>query len=614
MAVTVEELALDLRLIASTAEAVPGGLTTILSRNLGAATAIVEERASAAPEALKDAAIVAIAAYMFDRPSAPSGGRYADAWTQSGAAAMLTRYVRRRARAISGDQTGFVPSGGGGPGVDELARAEAARAIGLAEDLQNDARIHVSFQYRPLNDRVIALYTDIAGAVGGQIRAIVEAVVPAWARAPNPPSGGGDDLPAIPEDGKDYTLQGRDRAGSGGSDDPVRFWARPNYVPDTPGTSSGVGHVLTVTGENDSDYAFRAPTGGSGVDQTARGGVADNARDIAALQGVTGGNRRTLAALEDVLPDPPIPAAAAAAADFMLSLPAKGAASERAMWKLLADATARADLATEVQARADADAALSDRIDAVETEYADPIFDPAYWLKGTDARSFIVHLDPELLGADVAKISLTLSGVKKTVARVADQHVYEFAFTATDAGNINRAAGNAGSKTLRSRIAFLDASDQEVNRQFGILLVLAEAPGGGGGGGMTLVYSEADRPDSRFTAMTNDARDLLLAGSAALVEWERTFTDSRFNGVNVASYSAVLGLDAFTNPPSGAFVRSLQRIVAPINPNLAGDMTVVLSVTIQSGSFGIETQIGDTPSGFAQTRGTMSPLKVWSIP
>ena len=42
-----------------------------------------------------------------------------------------------------------------------------------------------------------------------------------------------------------------------------------NEVPDTPGTSTGVGHVLTVTGENDRDYAWRAATGGSG------GGTAD---------------------------------------------------------------------------------------------------------------------------------------------------------------------------------------------------------------------------------------------------------------------------------------------------------------------------------------------------
>lgn len=36
------------------------------------------------------------------------------------------------------------------------------------------------------------------------------------------------------------------------------FWKLVNEVPDTPGTSSGVGHVLTVTGENDQDYNWKA--------------------------------------------------------------------------------------------------------------------------------------------------------------------------------------------------------------------------------------------------------------------------------------------------------------------------------------------------------------------
>ena len=49
----------------------------------------------------------------------------------------------------------------------------------------------------------------------------------------------------------------------------ITYWDEPNSVPDTPGDSSGVGHVLTVTGENDRDYAWRAATGGSGGGGTA---------------------------------------------------------------------------------------------------------------------------------------------------------------------------------------------------------------------------------------------------------------------------------------------------------------------------------------------------------
>ena len=38
------------------------------------------------------------------------------------------------------------------------------------------------------------------------------------------------------------------------------FWETINEVPDTPGTNTGIGHVLTVIGENDGDYSWREPT------------------------------------------------------------------------------------------------------------------------------------------------------------------------------------------------------------------------------------------------------------------------------------------------------------------------------------------------------------------
>ena len=51
----------------------------------------------------------------------------------------------------------------------------------------------------------------------------------------------------------------------------VQFWDVPNEVPDTPGDSTGVGHVLTVTGENDRDYAWRAAA--EGVSEVASDGT-----------------------------------------------------------------------------------------------------------------------------------------------------------------------------------------------------------------------------------------------------------------------------------------------------------------------------------------------------
>ena len=116
MAVSVGDLALDLRLIADLTEAIPDGQTAILTRHLAAASALVDERTSGAPDALRDAAVLAIASYAYDRPTAGGGTRYASAWRNSGASEILSAYVRRRAVVIGGASTGAsepVAPGGG---------------------------------------------------------------------------------------------------------------------------------------------------------------------------------------------------------------------------------------------------------------------------------------------------------------------------------------------------------------------------------------------------------------------------------------------------------------------------------------------------------------------
>ena len=122
MAVSVADLAIDLRLLATPPAAgestsVPPGLATaqvaILTRLLATAETLVAERAPGAPDPLKDAATLAIAAYMYDRPTAGAGSRYANAWSFSGASEILTAHVRRRARVI------------GGPGAVEPSSGES---------------------------------------------------------------------------------------------------------------------------------------------------------------------------------------------------------------------------------------------------------------------------------------------------------------------------------------------------------------------------------------------------------------------------------------------------------------------------------------------------------
>ena len=100
MAVTVNSLALDLRLIADPESTLEPGQIEILTRLLVAAATLVEERASSAPDGLKDSAIIQIASYLHDKPSAGASGRYANCWVNSGAASLLSNYIRRRAKAI----------------------------------------------------------------------------------------------------------------------------------------------------------------------------------------------------------------------------------------------------------------------------------------------------------------------------------------------------------------------------------------------------------------------------------------------------------------------------------------------------------------------------------
>ena len=71
----------------------------------------------------------------------------------------------------------------------------------------------------------------------------------------------------------------------------VLFWEGINEVPDTPGTSSAIGSVLTVTGENDQDYAWKHPVAGP-----SQGGLTpEQAADILANTAAARANRLAIA-------------------------------------------------------------------------------------------------------------------------------------------------------------------------------------------------------------------------------------------------------------------------------------------------------------------------------
>jgi len=104
VAVTVTTLAIDLQVHTDPDTPPVEPLAGVLGRALDTARALVEKRtATDTPEAVKDAAITAIASYLYDRPTAPQGERFSNPWRSSGAASILAPWVVLRAQAINGD-------------------------------------------------------------------------------------------------------------------------------------------------------------------------------------------------------------------------------------------------------------------------------------------------------------------------------------------------------------------------------------------------------------------------------------------------------------------------------------------------------------------------------
>ena len=97
MVVSITDLASAMRLGDGVA-APPEPVASILTRLMAVASATVEHRASDAPDDIKDEAVIRMASYLYDQPTAASGDRYAGAFRNSGAASLLGPWVQRRAQ------------------------------------------------------------------------------------------------------------------------------------------------------------------------------------------------------------------------------------------------------------------------------------------------------------------------------------------------------------------------------------------------------------------------------------------------------------------------------------------------------------------------------------
>ena len=94
MSVEIGDLAAALRITDGTMPEEP--IKGILRRLKTVAEAHANIEAPEAPDKVRDEACIRMAAYLYDQPSTGSGLGYANAWRNSGAAALVSRWVRRR--------------------------------------------------------------------------------------------------------------------------------------------------------------------------------------------------------------------------------------------------------------------------------------------------------------------------------------------------------------------------------------------------------------------------------------------------------------------------------------------------------------------------------------
>ena len=154
MAVTLEELAIALRLSEDGTGVEPGQLA-VITRLLGVGEATVDLLIPDAPSAIRDECVVRLATYIFDQPPAGRRDSFANSWVNSGAGSLASRFKLQAASGSNGAAVGSAgglsleevqnlitehqdvvaahhtpttPGGGGGDGTDQDARDAAAAA------------------------------------------------------------------------------------------------------------------------------------------------------------------------------------------------------------------------------------------------------------------------------------------------------------------------------------------------------------------------------------------------------------------------------------------------------------------------------------------------------
>ena len=96
MAITVEDLAIALRL-SPDGTGVEAGQLAVITRLLGVGEAHVDLLIPSSPAAIRDECVVRLCTYLFDQPPAGRRDAYANAWVNSGAGSLASRFKQQAA-------------------------------------------------------------------------------------------------------------------------------------------------------------------------------------------------------------------------------------------------------------------------------------------------------------------------------------------------------------------------------------------------------------------------------------------------------------------------------------------------------------------------------------
>lgn len=178
LTVTVAQLADALGTPKDDAGAISSEDSAELTRLLAYANALITAEAPEAPDAYKDLATQALVGYLYDRPTSERGTGYANAWTNSGASAILKRYIQRRVFTLD-DVAGAATSiASGSLNPDAVNDAIAQQVTGvfvvaLLTALQANERLSLDATQGTLNASRITGLSEGSSVTDAHIKSLI---------------------------------------------------------------------------------------------------------------------------------------------------------------------------------------------------------------------------------------------------------------------------------------------------------------------------------------------------------------------------------------------------------------------------------------------------------